>query len=146
MIVKIFKGVWFFSLLATLGIFLYVYASLPETVSIDGGGAGPAVSRNGLFYSTLGLLAILNAVVFIVAKVFARGNEYFVAWVFGLVTFFNLFLIVTLEFVGVINSQERFDYQSIGYIIYASIALVVVWSALWPVYRLFQRFSDKQAV
>ncbi|HWA35033.1 MAG TPA: hypothetical protein VG737_12920 [Cyclobacteriaceae bacterium] len=146
MLVKISKGVWFFSLLGTLGIFLYVYASLPEMVSFDGGGAGFAVSRNGLFYATLGLLAILNAVVFIVAKVFAGGSQYFIAWVYGLVTFFNLFFVVALELVGVSNSQERFDYQRIGYIIYISIALVVIWSAIWPLYRLSQRFSDKQAL
>src|SRR3954468_23811323 len=98
MIKKIFKGVWFFSLLATLAIFLYVYASLPETISFNLEGTGSGLSRNGLFYSTLALLAILNTLVFVVAKVFARGIEYFIAWVYGLVTFFNLFFIVVLEF------------------------------------------------
>jgi hypothetical protein len=149
MVLKIFKGVWFFFLLATLGIFLYVYAALPENISfLKTGPAVPAlfITRNGLFYSTLALLAMLNALVFLVSKVFGRRNEYFTAWVYGLVTLFNLFLIVALEFVSVYNSQERFNYESIGYIIYGSVALVVIWSALWPLYRLFQRFSDKQAV
>ncbi len=146
MIIKISKGIWFFSLLATLGIFLYVYAALPETVSLDGGGVGYSVSRNNLFYATVLLLALLNALVFLVAKVFNRGSEYFIAWVYGLVTFCNLFFVVALEFINVSNSQERFDYQRIGYIIYASIALVVIWSTVWPLHRLIQRFSGKQAV
>ncbi len=149
MIIKIFKGVWFFSLLATLGIFLYVYAALPETISLMRSGlAVPelTMTRNELFYLTVGVLTILNALVFVAAKVFARENEYFIAWIYGLVTFFNLFFVVALEFVNVSNSQERFDYQRIGYIIYTSIALVVIWSALWPIYRLIQRFSGKQAV
>jgi hypothetical protein len=145
MIIKIFKGVWFFSLLATLAIFLYIYASLPQNISfLDSGTL--LISRNALFYSTLALLAILNALVFVVTKVFYGRSEYFIAWVHGLVILFNLFIIVALEFMNVYNSQERFDYQSIGFIIYTSIALVIIWSALWPLYRLFQRFSDKQAV
>jgi hypothetical protein len=146
MIIKIFKGVWFGSLMATLGIFLYVYASLPETISLGAEGEGLTLSRNGLFYATLAVLAILNALVFVVSRVFSGGSEYFIVWVCGLVILFNLFFVVSLEFVNVYNSQERFDYESIGYIIYSSIALVVIWSALWPVYRMFLRFSGKQAV
>jgi hypothetical protein len=142
MIVKIFKGVWFASLVATLGIFLYVYAALPEDISFG----ESSVSRNALFYLTLAVLAIFNSLVFVVSKVFSAKSEYFVAWVHGLVIFFNLFFIVALELVNVSNSLERFDYQRIGFIIYSSIALVVIWSALWPLYRVIQRFSGKQAI
>lgn len=145
MIVKIFKGVWFVSLMATLGIFLYVYASLPENISI-GGGESPQVSRNGLFYLTVGLLGLINVITVLSARLFSKDSPYFIAWIYGLVILFNVFLTVSLEFVNVSNSQERFDYQRIGYIIYASVTLVIIWSFTWPIYRMVQRFSGKQAV
>ena len=145
MIVKIFKGVWFVSLMATLGIFLYVYASLPENISI-GGGESPQVSRNGLFYLTVGLLGLINVITVLSARLFSKDSQYFIAWSYGLVILFNVFLTVSLEFVNVSNSQERFDYQRIGYIIYASVTLVIIWSFTWPIYRMVQRFSGKQAV
>lgn len=145
MIIKIFKGVWFVSLMATLGIFLYVYASLPESVSI-GGGESPQISRNGLFYITVGLLGLINVVAVLSARLFSKDSPYFIAWIYGLVILFNVFLTVALQFVNVSNSQERFDYKSIGYIIYASVTLVIIWSVAWPIYRMIQRFSSKQAV
>ena len=133
------------SLMATLGIFLYVYASLPENISIGGGGS-PQVSRNGLFYLTVGLLGLINVITVLSARLFSKDSPYFIAWIYGLVILFNVFLTVSLEFVNVSNSQERFDYQRIGYIIYASVTLVIIWSFTWPIYRMVQRFSGKQAV
>ncbi len=146
MVVKIFKGVWFLSLLATLAIFMYVYASLPESILVWEGEVSQSISRDGLFYSTLALLAVFNALIFIISRLYSGKNEYFRAWFFGLVTFFNLFLVVALQFLNLYNSQERFDYESIGLIIYGSIGLVIVWSFAWPVYLLAQRFLNKQVI
>ncbi len=143
MIVKIFKGVWFLSLLATLAIFMYVYASLPESILVWEGEVSQSISRDGLFYSIVALLAIFNTLIFIISRLYSDKNEYFRAWFFGLVTFFNLFLVVALQFLNLYNSQERFDYESIGSIIYGSISLVVLWSSLWPSYYLLQRITRK---
>ena len=143
MVIKIFKGVWFLSLLATLAIFMYVYASLPESILVWEGEVSQSISRDGLFYSTLALLAVFNALIFIISRLYSGKNEYFRAWFFGLVTIFNLFLVVALQFLNLYNSQERFDYESIGFIIYGSISLVVLWSSLWPSYYLFQRITRK---
>ena len=146
MVVKIFKGVWFLSLLATLTIFMYVYASLPESILVREGEASQSISRDGLFYSTLALLAAFNTLIFIISRLYSGKNEYFRAWFFGLVTLFNLFLVVALQFLNLYNSQERFDYESIGSIIYGSISLVVLWSSLWPAYYLLQRITRKEPV
>ena len=80
MIVKVFKGVWFLSLMATMAIFLYVYASLPESIIFQEGESTLSVSRNGLFYTILLLLAIFNALVFIVSRLYPDRNEYLKAW------------------------------------------------------------------
>ena len=146
MILKIFKAVWFLSLLVWLLVFLYVYASLPEGIIFQEGESTLSVSRNGLFYTILLLLAIFNALVFIVSRLYPDRNEYLKAWFYGLIIFLNLFLVVALQFLSLFNSQEKFDYGSIGVIIYGSIGMVVLWSSLWPLYFLTQRFLNKPTV
>ena len=148
MIVKIFKGVWFLSLLATLAVFLYVYASLPEEIQLRAGEAvSPlSISRNGLFYITLGILSFLNILAFIFARLYRQNNELLTAWFYGLVAFLHLFLIVALQFFNLYNSQENFDYSRLGLIIYTSIALVVVWFLIWPIYQIYERVFSKPTV
>ena len=146
MIVKVFKGVWFLSLMATMAAFLYVYASLPESIVVQEGEVAQSISRNGLFYATLALLGVFNALVFIVTRLYADSNEYLKAWFYGLVVFLNVFFVVALQFLNLYNSQEKFNYDSIGYIIYGSIAVVVLWSSLWPLYFIIQKISNKSIV
>ncbi len=146
MIVKIFKGVWFLSLLVTLVIFLYGYASWPEDILVMEGENSISLSRNSLFYLTLIVLTLFNALVFVFSRLFREKNELFAAWFYGLVTFLHLFLIVALQFFNLYNSQEKFDYDSIGPIIYGSIGLVVTWFFLWPVYFISAKFFNKPAV
>ncbi len=143
MIVKVFKAVWFFSLMATVALFLYVYASLPADIQVRD---GSAISRDGLFYTTLALLTVFNALIFVISKLYAGTEGYFQAWYYGLMTFLNLFIIVVLEFLNVYNSQERYNYDSLGFVIYGSLGMVVLWSSLWPVYFLVQRILTKQKI
>ena len=146
MIVKIFKGVWFLSLMATLAVFLYVYASLPEEVEVSGGQMAMALSRNVIFYLTLAVLSVLNALVVTFSKLYRQNNELFVAWFYGLVAFLHLFLIVALQFFNVFNSQENYDYSRLGVIIYTSITMVLIWFFIWPVYLVYSRIFSKPAV
>jgi hypothetical protein len=142
MIAKIFKGVWFLSLLATVAILLYVYASLPENIEV---GEKAVVSRNVVFYSALALLAAFNSSVFVVARLYSGRPEFFMVWFYGLIIFLQLLIIVSLQFLNLYNSQEKFNYPSIGFIIYGSIALVVLWASLWPAYSMVQKFTARNS-
>jgi hypothetical protein len=146
MIVKIFKGIWLSSLLATMAVFLYVYASLPESVAVMEGEATRFISRNSLFYSTLGFLAAFNALIFVGSRLFRKSDPYFMAWFYGLIGIFNVFIIVGLQYLNLYNSGEKFNYESIGGIIYGSIVLVVIWSILWPVSLVIRRIATKQQI
>lgn len=148
MIVKIFKAVWFLSLLAVVAVLLYAYASYPDIIQLSEAEPGEAqtISRNGLFYSALAILGIFNALVFVVNRFMSPRDQLFQAWFYGLIVFFNLFMIVALEFFNLYNSQERFDYASIGYIIYGSVALVVLWASLWPVARIVKSLGAHQSI
>ena len=146
MIVKIFKVVWLLSLMATLAVFLYVYASLPEELLVTGGEQAISLTRNGLFYTTLLILTLFNALVLTFSRLYRQTNELFVAWFYGLVAFLHLFLIVALQFFSLYNSQENFDYSRLGVIIYTSISLVVIWFLMWPIYFAYTRIFSKPAI
>lgn len=148
MVVKIFKAVWFVSLIATVGVLLYAYASFPDVIQVREGQPGEtdSITRDGLFYAVLGLLALFNAMVFVVNRFMAVGDSFFQAWFYGLMVFFNLFILVSLQFFSLYNSSEKFDYDSIGYIIYGSVALIILWASLWPLNTIRRQFLPKHGV
>jgi len=139
MVVKLFKAVWFLSVLVTLAALLYNYAGLPETVVVHED--GPSVlrlHRDTYFYSMLAFIAIVNVLVFPLGKVYA-SNPDFRSWFYGLVITLNFFFIVSMNFVGVFNSGEVFDYEQIRYIVYFSVGLFLLWTITWPAYLLYRK-------
>ena len=135
MILKVFKAVWFLSLLGVLGNLMYVYAGLPEQVSVaeEGGATTYVMGKEALFYSALAFILILNVLVYLFSKSFAPSDS-FRTWLHGLVVTLNIFFVVGFSFIGLFNSAEVFDYSRIGSIIYGSVILVVLWAVAWPVY------------
>ncbi len=146
MVLKLFKAVWFFSLLAVLGAFLYMYASLPETVILVESDNVVSTSREVLFYVVVALLAIINTVVFILSKLHGGREEDFLSWFFGLIITLNFFFIIALSYVSLYNSSEKFDYSRIGWVIYGSVGLMILWALGWPIYSVLRNFSNKQSV
>jgi hypothetical protein len=138
MILKIFKVIWFFSLLSVTGVLFYVYASLPEVVVMGEG--GPTIPRENFFYTILVMMVAFNLLVFVLRRLYPVDETWnFVAWFYGLVILFNLFFLVTLSFTSLINSGERFDYPRIGTIIYGTLVLLSGWTLVWPVYLAVRR-------
>lgn len=146
MAVKIFKFVWFFSLLATVAIFFYVYASLPQDVMVEDADKPFTISRELLFYIVLGIIGLINVLVFVVAKLFTVEQTDFKSWFYGFVAALNLFFVTVINFVGVFNSGDRYDYSNVGILIYGSIGLIVLWSVSWPIYAIPRKFMSKQSV
>ena len=146
MAVKIFKFVWFFSLLATVAIFFYVYASLPQDVMVEDGNKPFTISREALFYTVMGIMGLINVLVFVVAKIFTEEQTDFKSWFYGFVAVLNLFFVTVINFLGIFNSGDRYDYSNVGVLIYGSIGLIVLWSVSWPVYALSRKFMSKQSV
>lgn len=143
MAVKVFKAIWFLSLLIFLGVFMYNYAGLPEVVNlVDSIDSPLSLSREALFYSVLAIAAILNVFVFIINKLYSSYPD-FRGWFYGLITTLNIFLIIGVNFVTLFNSAEKFDYSRIGNIIYGSLILVVLWVVAWPIYSLVKKISAK---
>jgi len=146
MVLKIFKAVWFLSMLLVLVNLLYVYASLPEKVVIQVEGPSlVSVGREGFFYTVTTVVAFVNALVYIVSNIFKKDED-FRTWFHGLVITLNIFFIISLNFIALFNSGEKFDYSRIAFVIFGSIALFILWALGWPFYSLFKKISPKQSV
>ncbi|HEY8512129.1 MAG TPA: hypothetical protein VIL31_09230 [Cyclobacteriaceae bacterium] len=142
-ILRIFRSVWFLSLLAVTAALLYGYASMREEVVVRETVEGSfRISRETFFYMVLALLTIINVLVFIIARIMVR-NEDFKSWFYGLVITFNIFFIVGIGFVSLYNSGEMYDYSRLQPVMYGSIALLLVWTFAWPVYVSFRRLAGK---
>lgn len=143
MILKIFKGIWFFSLLALFGLFFYMYAGLPEVVIFSESEGSLSVSRNGFFYASITLFAIINVLVFVVNYLLSNGDQRFSSWFYGLIVTFNFFFLASLGFIHVFNGGDRYDYGKMGPVMYGSLILLCVWMISWPVYLFYKKIITK---
>jgi hypothetical protein len=147
MILKIFRVVWFFSIMAVLGFFMYVYASLPDPVVVMEDPERLTLSKEVLFYIILATLAIFNMFVYVFRSLNKTPEgEGFVSWFYGLVICLNLFFIVAVSYLSLFNSGERFQYERIGVIIYGSVCLMILWAFSWPIYLAGRKIFAKKAV
>lgn len=127
MILKILKGVWFFSLLGLMALFFYVYASLPEVVVFSDELDGFSVSRNSFFYLFIVSLVAVNVLVFLIDKLVKLPNQAFHAWFYGLVVTLNAFYFSTLLYLLVLNGGDRYDFSRMGPVMFGSMILIVIW-------------------
>lgn len=143
---KIFRVVWFLSVLALLATLLYGYAGWGEELIIqDDATQEVVIGREALFYTLVAAFGMVNLLVYVIGKL-APKELAFRAWFHGLVITINIFSIIAMNLIGVYNSTEHFDFSRIGIIIYGSIALVLAWAIAWPFYLLYQKYFVKQVV
>jgi hypothetical protein len=139
MIAKVLRAVWFLSVMFSLGVLLYAYASMPVQLVVGEKDLSlTMVSRETVFYVALALFAFVNVFVYIVAK-FKKGDNEFMGWFYGLIVTLNIFMVISLSFITVVNTGEKYDFSNVGYLIYGSIGLFVIWLLSWPVYQLFRK-------
>ena len=145
MVVRIFKSFWFLSLLAALAVLLYVYASFPEQVVVQEKEAKlVSLPKDVVFYIGMALMALTNMLVYAVSRLFLDDD--FKAWFYGLIITLNIFFIIALNLIGTFNSGENFNYTRIGFVIYGSVLLILIWAIAWPFYSLYRKFFHKPTV
>jgi hypothetical protein len=143
MILKIFKGVWFFSLLLLFAVFFYIYAALPEVVTFSREEGGLSISRDGFFYLSIAMFALINVLVFVVNKVLANGDQGFSSWFYGLVVTFNFFFFTSLGFLHILNGGDRYNFSQMGPAVYGSLILICVWMISWPGILIYRKIFQK---
>jgi len=146
MVLKIFRGVWFISMMAVFANLMYIYAYLPQQVALfEEELRIISTDREVFFYVAMAAIALINVLVYLFSKK-VTPDEHFRIWVNGLVIVLNIFFIISMSFIGVYNSTEKFNFADIGFVIYGSVGLFVAWVAAWPVYSVFRKLSAKQSV
>ena len=144
MALKLFRAMWFLSVLVVMANLLYVYASLPEMVTIQEN-ERETISREWLFYILMFSIVLINVLVYLI-KMMAQDGENLRAWFHGLIITINIFMIVAMQSLNVYNSSEMFDHHRVSLILTGSLALILIWAAVWPLYLIFQKFFIKEAV
>lgn len=143
MALKIFKAFWFLSVVLVVADALYTYAALPEHVVVREEVTGQiAIGRDAFFYSTIAFIILVNALVYLIAKI-QKHRPDFRTWFYGLMMAVNVFFVIALSFIALYNSSEKFDFGRIDFAIYGSVLLIAVWALTWPVYSIYRKFSVK---
>jgi magnesium-transporting ATPase (P-type) len=142
MALKIAKGIWFVSMIIFLIIFFYNYAGLNPSVTVLEGATPMVVSKEALFYTFIGIVATINFFIFLISRFFSSTD--FKTWFYGLVVTFNAFLAIAINYIGLYNSLEKFNYERLGVIIYGSVLLMLLWLLSWPIYSLAKRITSKR--
>ena len=106
MILKILKGVWFFSLVGLFVVFFYVYAGMPRS--------GSLLRIRRIIYPSCAMASLhfhfalrfyQLPLVFVVNKLLSHGDQRFSAWFYGLIVTFNFFFIVIARFFTCIQME-----------------------------------------
>jgi len=144
MTLKLFRAVWFLSVLVVLVNLLYVYASFPEMVVVQEV-ERVSIHKEWLFYILVVAIVLINVLVYLFKMMFQEG-ENLRSWFHGLIITINIFLIISMQALNVYNSSEVFDHNRVRFILTGSLGLILLWAALWPLYLFFQKFFFKQAI
>ena len=142
---KLIKALWFATLIATSAFLLFVYAGFTEEQLILITNSSTGIDRETFFFGTLGWIMISNFTFYVLQwrlrKNDSNFSEFTKGWLMGLAAGFNFFLIVCLSFVQVFNGGENFNFDSIGYLIFISLGLIVLWTLALPIYLVKEKIS-----
>ncbi|MDH5398339.1 MAG: hypothetical protein OEX02_09345 [Cyclobacteriaceae bacterium] len=148
---RVLKLFWLVSFMLVNLVLFYVYAWLPEMVAYSGDYATATeyISKEIFFYFFLGLIALTNITIYIFARNWnknasmSRQSIRLTGWKHGLAVVVNIFLAISMVFVSVFNSGEKFDYSNFGYLVYFSLGLVILWIVCLPlvIYSARVRFK-----
>jgi len=140
MVLKVFRGVWFISFLAVVANLMWVYVELPQEVVLQEQDTKlVTLNKEFLFYGWMALVGLVNVMVYLLSKKVVP-DEALRAWFTGLIILLNLFFVISLSYIGLYNSSEKFDYIRAGIVLYFGIGLIGVWITSWPVILLKRKF------
>lgn len=137
MVGRFIKAFWFFSLLTSLANLLYVYAGLSQQVIYGADTESWFTDKETFFYMALAILVVYNFSFYALSKNMKYRNEalntLLINWQLSFTVVLNGFYIVGLNFVFLLNSGEKFNYDSFGYLIFVALGLIVIWLLALPV-------------
>lgn len=140
-VTRILKLIWFVSFGIVLVILFWVYAALPDMVAYAGDNFSnfEYLDKEFFFNFYLALIGIANIALYFIAREFVKNKKTkrrkyirLAGWTFGLAFVINLFLIISMIFLSILNSGEKFDYSNFGYLVYFSLGMIFLWVLSLP--------------
>ena len=139
-VTRILKMIWFLSFMGVTAVLFYVYSALPDMVAYSGDEATTFeyLAQELFFYFFLIVIALTNIMLYAVsARKWIKTSSSqkinrLTSWKFGLGVVVNIFLVISMVFISIFNSGEKFDYSNFGYLVYFSLALVILWVISLP--------------
>ena len=135
--ISIVKAVRNISSVAFLGVLLYVYAYLPNPVKLPIDFADIReilVDKGNLFYAMIGVFAIVSIASFFVVRLInslpqteINFRRNLTNWSLSFIVVINIFLILSLIIIGIINSTESIAIGSYATLAYVGPVLLVIW-------------------
>ncbi|MGK7396872.1 MAG: hypothetical protein ACNS62_20010 [Candidatus Cyclobacteriaceae bacterium M3_2C_046] len=139
--VKIFKFIWFISLLLFLASFLWVYAYLPGEAQIWAGedtSRDITISKDMFFYGGLLIFMIINVIFYLFSGVWSKNVARNVSqpefrdfkinilnWLISFNVVINFFLIISIILIGSINQSQ--PNPAISILMYVGPAFIIIW-------------------
>jgi hypothetical protein len=141
---RVFSFIRIISLLFFLGGLLFVYAYLPENVSLYSDQLGTPIyfiSKSQFFYYSFAFFLVVNLLLFVFGKMLdgvpvteGRGlfsSEEFknktLIWLEVLISLINVFFVTGAAFIGVYNNRVNLDFNNFAYLVYLGTFLIFGW-------------------
>lgn len=137
-----------------LGVLLFVYAYLPEQVGVSADEydkPNAFIGRELFFYSFLVVFSLVNLIFVLAGKLLgslAVGEKSFFAskgfkdrmttWLIGLGVVINIFIIITVAFLGLFNNADYYHISQFSMLAYLGQAIIFIWIVLF-FYLLIKR-------
>ncbi len=155
---NVFSWIRVLSMLFFLAALLFVYAYLPERVSLYSDQLGTPVyhvERGSFFYYVFGFFLLTNLMFFVFSKTLERirvtsGSGVFpselfkdktMTWLEVLVSLINVFFVTSVAFIGVYNNPQTLKWASFSYLVYIGIFLIFVGILSFTYVLRFRRYQ-----
>ena len=140
-ITGVFRNVTWLAYLSVL-IWFYAYMADAVTYRVDDPGNAPGIAdKDTFFFAALGTFVLVNgacaAFISVLKKVRTaedgRGirnrslKRDLIGWTKGFAGVLNVFLIITIIFIGYINLGENFRAERLGFFVYPGPLLLIAW-------------------
>ena len=120
----------FLSIVLFLGILALVYAYLPVMVSLIPDN-GYTLQRESFFYYVVAIFVVVNILLSVLTKSlqpqFQKWDADFEAWFKMLTPVVNIYIVLLVGFIGVINNPTHISASSYAYLNFLGPILVLVW-------------------
>ncbi|MTI30797.1 hypothetical protein [Xanthovirga aplysinae] len=140
---KLISRSWAFSFLIFLGVFLYVYAALPNQVALftpRGSFQTIFIDRSLFFYSGISIFIVWNALFYVLRGMLGqlpvRETSFFKSesfkikilnWLISFALVVNVFFVFTVSLVGIFNRTSAEEFTRFSPFIYVGPVLMAIW-------------------